>query len=356
LTRTMPSCPAVAPDGPTPRIPDGVRPRALASMDPELFPRLFDRPTLARLREAVELAPGIVTDFADVSFAERLAGTELLITCWGAQTLSAAALERAPRLRAVVHAAGSVKQLVSEAGWDRGIVVSSAAAANARPVAEFTVAAVVLANKGAFELRHRYAVDRTSWRLSSLPDDIGNHRRVVGVVGASRIGRLVIELLRSYDLEVLLHDPLVSADDAEALGSQWVELDALCARSHVVTLHAPALPSTRQMIDARRLALLRDGATLVNTARGVLVDTEALTAELLTGRISAVLDHTDPERLPDESPLYILPNVFMTPHIAGSVGNELARLGSAAVAEIERFAVGEPFRHAVGRQDMEHSA
>jgi phosphoglycerate dehydrogenase-like enzyme len=135
-----------------------------------------------------------------------------------------------------------------------------------------------------------------------------------------------------------------------------VELDELCARSHVVTLHAPALPSTRHMIDAARLALLRDGATLVNTARGVLVDTDALTAELLTGRISAVLDHTDPERLPDESPLYTLPNVFMTPHIAGSVGNELARLGAAAVAEIERFAVGEPFRHAVGWHDLEHSA
>lgn len=324
-------------------------------MEPGLFERLFADDALARLRRVVDLAPGVfVAD--DPASTDALSAAEVMVTCWGAPTLDRGLLDQAPNLRAVVHAAGTVKHLVTEAMWDRGVVVSSGAVINARPVAEFTVAAILLANKRAFELSHRYAVDRSTWQPSSVPDDVGNHRRVVGVVGASRIGRLVIDLLAPFDLHVLLHDPYVTPADAGSLGAAWVELDELCDRADVVTLHAPALASTRHLIDARRLARLRDGATLINTARGVLVDTAALTDELLSGRIAAVLDHTDPEVLPDNSPLYDLPNVFLTPHLAGSVGNELRRLGDSAVAEVERYVAGAPFAHRVDRAELDRSA
>lgn len=332
------------------------RRRAVAAMQPDLIHRLFDDPTTARLHAAVDLAPSVITDFADDAVADRLAEVEVLLTCWGAPPLTADVLAAAPRLRAVVHAAGSVKEFVTAAMWERGIVVSSAAVANARPVAEFTVAAIVFANKRILDVSGRYAERRSAWEPADIPADIGNHRRVVGIVGASRIGRLVLELLSAYDLEVLLADPFVTAAEAHALGARAVELDELCAASDVVTLHAPALPSTRHLVDARRLALLRDGATLINTARGTLVDTAALTTELASGRIHAVLDHTDPELLPDDSPLYDLPNVLLTPHVAGSLGNELHRLGAAAVAELERFAAGRPFLHPVTRNDLGHSA
>ncbi len=321
-------------------------------MEPGLFDRLFDEAALDRLHQAVDLAPDVLTPTDEPASAAALARAEGLVTCWGAPTLTAELLGRAPRLRAVVHAAGTVKHLVTDEMWERGIVVSSGAAVNARPVAEFTLAAILLANKQAFQLSRRYAVDRSAWEPASMPGDIGNHRRVVGVIGASRIGRLVIELVRPFDLDVLLHDPFVTPVDAAALGVELVGVDELCTRSDVVTLHAPALPSTRHLIDARRLALLRDGATLINTARGTLVDTAALTRELSTGRIAAVLDHTDPERLPDDSPLYGLPNVFLTPHIAGSLGNELRRLGDSAVAEVERFVAGAPFAHGVDREQL----
>lgn len=325
-------------------------------MEPDLFARLFDDASLSRLRRAVDLAPGVLTSPDDPAFTDALAGAELLVTCWGAPALTASVLDRAPNLRAVVHAAGTVKGLVTDAMWDRGIVVSSGAAVNARPVAEFTLAAILLANKRAFELRHRYAAARSTWQATTVPGDVGNYQRVVGVVAASRIGRLVIELLRPFDIAVLLHDPFVTPDEAEALGVGLVGLDELCERSDVVTLHAPALPSTRHLIDARRLARLADGATLINTARGSLVDNDALTSELVSGRLAAVLDHTDPEVLPDDSPLYDLPNVFMTPHIAGSLGTELLRLGAAAVAEVERFAAGRPFVHVVDRAGLDRTA
>jgi phosphoglycerate dehydrogenase-like enzyme len=253
----------------------------------------------------------------------------------------------------VVHAAGTVKNHVDAVCWERGVRVSSAAAANAVPVAEYTVATILLAGKRGFRLQRLYR-EVKGFRLwwNEVPP-IGNFGRTVAIVGASRIGRLVIERLRAFDLTVLVHDPFLSDADAGALGVERVgELDALLPRADVLSLHAPSLPETRHLLDRRRLALLRDGAVLVNTARGALVDMDALRDELVSGRLDAVLDVTDPEVLPADSPLYDLPNVFLTPHIAGAMGNETQRLSALALDEIERLARGEPLRHEVRREDL----
>ncbi|MFB7507985.1 hydroxyacid dehydrogenase [Streptomyces broussonetiae] len=295
-------------------------------------------------------------DDADPATAARLARTEVLFTHWGAPALTEDALRRMPRLRAVVHAAGSVKHHVTDAVWKHGITVSSAAAANAVPVAEFTLAAILFAGKRVLDIAHAYARTRTRPGLLPYYTGHGNYRRTVGVVGASRVGRRVIELLRPFDLHVLLYDPYVDPAEARALGAEPAGLDELAARSDVVSIHAPQLPETRHMFDARRLALLKDGATLVNTARGSLVDTDALTAYLRTGRLNAVLDVTEPDLPPADSPLYTLPNVLLTPHIAGSLGTELGRMTDWAVDELARYARGLPFAHPVGPQELTRSA
>jgi phosphoglycerate dehydrogenase-like enzyme len=181
---------------------------------------------------------------------------------------------------------------------------------------------------------------------------IGNYRKVVGIVGASRIGRLVLQHLRAFDFSVLVSDPYLSAEEAAHFGAEKVEVDELLRRSDVVSLHAPALPETHHLLDARRLALLRDGAVLVNTARGALVDGDALRAELVAGRIDAVVDTTDPEILLADSPLYDLPNVFLTPHIAGAMCAETQRMATLALDEIERFAKGEPLAHEIRLEDL----
>lgn len=311
-----------------------------------------------RLREAAELDPEfVVEDFGGPEAAQALAEAEVLLTFWGAPTVDARALAAAPRLKAVVHAAGFVKHLVTDACWDRGIVVSSAALANSLPVAEYTVAMVLLSNKRVMQLREEYRRVRGShhdWHLRYA--HVGNYRRTVGIVGASRIGRRVIELLRPYDLELLVHDPCLKKDQARRLGARVVGLDELCRVSDVVSLHAPELPETRSMIDRRRLALMRDGATLINTARGSLVDGAAVTDELVSGRLHGVIDVTEPEVLPADSPLYDLPNVLLTPHIAGSLGNELHRMADSAVGEIARYAAGLPFAHPVHRADLHRTA
>ncbi|PRY59537.1 phosphoglycerate dehydrogenase-like enzyme [Glycomyces artemisiae] len=314
---------------------------ALFAMDPVHLPRLFPEPLMRRLRAVLDIDPALVAERYE-GFAP-LADAEVVVSGWGAPRLDAAALERAPRLHTVLHAAGSVKPLVADAGWER-LAVSSAADANALPVAEYTLAAILLAGKGVFALREAFRADR-SFALGYIHPEVGNFGRTVGIVGASRIGRRVLELLRPFDFRILLADPYV--EDAGVLGAELVDLDLLVAEADIVSLHAPDLAETAGLLGAERFAAMKDGAVVINTARGRLVDTDALIAELATGRISAVLDVTHPEPLPADSPLFSLPNVFLTPHVAGSQGNELARMGLYIVEEAERLAAGRPLAHLV---------
>ncbi len=333
------------------------RPTVVLAMAPALTPDLFadaQRARLAALADVPDPAP--LTRFDDERAASLLPRAEILLTGWGSPRIDAALLARAPALAAIVHAAGTVKGHVDPVCLARGVRVSSAAAANAVPVAEFTVAAIVLAGKRAFRLQRRYRDVRALRLWPAEAPGLGNYRKTIGVVGASRIGRLVLERLRGFDFDRLVYDPFLADGEASALGAERVELDDLLRRSDVVTLHAPSLASTRHMLDRRRLALLRDGAVLVNTARGALVDGDALVAELAAGRIDAVVDTTDPEILPADSPLYDLPNVFLTPHIAGALGTETQRMATLALDEIERLAKGEPLAHEVRLADWDRIA
>jgi phosphoglycerate dehydrogenase-like enzyme len=333
------------------------RPTAVLVLVPAIAPGILRADHLDRLRTLCEVPDAEpLSNFDEPRAGPLLARAELLLTGWGCPPLSKEVLGRAPNLRAVFHAAGTVKNHVTDACWDRGLVISSAAAANALPVAEYTLAAILFANKRVFQLQQRYRELR-QFRLWALEaPGLGNYRKRVGIVGASRIGRRVIELLRPFDLEVWLSDPYVDSGAAEALGVKLVELDELLSTCDVVSLHAPALPGTHHLVDRRRLALLRNGSTLINTGRGSLVDAEALEAELGSGRISAVIDTTEPEVLPASSPLYELPNVLLTPHIAGSLGDETWRMVELALDEIERFVSNKALQHGVRREDMERIA
>jgi len=172
----------------------------------------------------------------------------------------------------------------------------------------------------------------------------------VGVIGASRTGRAVIRLLRAFGSNVLVADPFLSASDAEAMAVERVELDGLLERSDVVTLHVPLLPETAQLLDGSRLARLRDGALLVNSARGGLIEPGALLAELRSGRIRAALDVFPEEPLPVDSEWRTLPNVLISPHTAGHTIDSHHRQGDAMVSEICRFLAGKTLRYEVSAE------
>jgi phosphoglycerate dehydrogenase-like enzyme len=329
------------------------RHRAVLAMFPKVAEQAMDREVVARLSRVVDLDPGIVLDDFGTATARRvLAGADILLTGWGCPPIDQHVLDDAPRLRAIVHSAGTIRHHVTEACWDRGIVVSSAAAANAIPVAEYTVAMILLSNKRVFDMARVYRAERTKIDWNERYPDAGNYRKSVGILSASTIGRRVIELLQPYDLDVLLHDPYVSESEVAALGARRVTLQELFRSSDLISVHTPLLPETTHMVGRALLSSLRAGSTLINTSRGAVLDQQALTEELLTGRINAVLDVTDPEILPPDSPLFDCANVLITPHIAGSKGSELGRLMSMAVSEVENFAQGRDFRHAVSRADL----
>ncbi|AQA10603.1 hydroxyacid dehydrogenase [Streptomyces malaysiensis] len=320
----------------TARAAHPARPRAVCVMDPAVAPLVLPHDLRAHLSEVVEFLP----DPTGPEPLAALADAEILISGWGCPRLTAGVLARAPRLRAVMHAAGTVKSLVSDAVWERGIVVSSAADANAGPVVSYTLALITLAARRTLTMAARY--DAGVWPDSATRT--GADGLTVGIVGASRIGRRVIDRLVRSDagFQVLVSDPYVTDEEARRLGAERVGLDELCRRSAVVSVHAPLLPETTGLLDARMLALIPDGGALINTARGAVVDTEALTRECAEGRLEAYLDVTDPEPLPSGHPLRSLPHVLVTPHIAGAQGTETRRLGQYAAAEVARYLAGAP--------------
>ena len=320
--------------------------------------RFFTDEHLEQLAEvATLLDPEPISRWDDPRADDLLSRAQVIVGHWGCPPIDAAVLDRAPNLGLFAYAAGTVKGVIDGTIFERGVRVTSGALANAEPVAEFALAAILFAAKDVFWSRD---LQRDLGLLTFRPRSdvaVGNWGKTVGIIGASMVGRRVIELLRSFPhLAVDLYDPFVSAAEAAALGVRKVELDALCATADIVSIHAPDLPATQGMVGAAQLASMRTGATLINTARPALVDQDALIAELRTGRLYAVLDVTKPEPLPLDHELRTLPTVFLTPHLAGSAGAELGRLAAYAADEIHRWSHGEPARNEVHADQLDRLA
>ncbi|MGW3562345.1 hydroxyacid dehydrogenase [Streptomyces sp. NPDC000941] len=322
------------------------KPNALVVMSRPSFDAHFDSARLARLADLVALGDPVWTDDLDhPAVRARLAEVEVMLTSWGAPKLTPERIAAAPALRAVLHCAGSVRGLVDEEVWRRGIQVTSGADANAIPVAEYTLAAIIFAGKKAPFLAADEERAYQGWGTVSGYGDLSNFGRTVGVVGFSRIGRRVVDLLKILgDTTCLVADPYADAEEVKRAGATLVPLEELLPRVDVLSLHAPELRETRHLIGADQLSLLPDHATVINTARGSLIDSDALAAECASGRLFAILDVTDPEPLPIDSPLRHQASVMITPHIAGSLGTEIGRLTDHAMDELARWTAREPLQ------------
>lgn len=331
--------------------------RVAFAMAEDVFDKLFLEGTLSRLAQNTQvLTSRPMTTFDSPNARAALGETDVLITGWECPRIDAAVVDAAPGLRAIIHAAGTVKQHVDPVCWQRGILVSSQAGANAIPVAEFTLAAILFSGKRVLPIAQALSDTRTTVRGDELFPTLGNYGKRVGIVGASRIGRLVIEFVKPFSFDVVIFDPYLSEWEAHDLGVASVSLDELLATSDIVSVHAPSLPETRHLIDARGISLLRPGATLINTARGEIIDQDALTRRVLDGDLYAVLDVTTPWTLEPDHPLYRHPHVLLTPHIAGSLGTELRRLADGAVDEAVRVARGEALAHPVTLAELARMA
>lgn len=320
------------------------RPIAAFLLAEQPFDLIYSTETRREIAERTELRPGRIDADGWRDQVETLAEVEVLFSGWGMAHMDEAFLAACPNLRHVFYGAGSVRHFYTPAAIERGVGISSAWRANAVPVAEFAHATIILALKRFWHAARSYP-HGIEWGRQQTP---GAFHSTVGLLSLGAIGRMVAERLRRHEIRILAHDPFVDRSSAEALGVQMTDLPTLFRESDVVSIHAPNLPSTRGMVTGDLLRSMREGAALVNTARGAVINEPEL-LEVLRERqdIQAVLDVTTDEPEGADSPFWQLPNAVLTPHIAGSMGRECARMGVYMLEELERYLAGEPLRHAV---------
>jgi phosphoglycerate dehydrogenase-like enzyme len=277
-----------------------------------------------------------------------LKDADMIFTGWGAPVLDEEFLNAAPNLKIIFYGAGSIRRMVTDCLWERGITVTSAYAANAVPVAEYTLSQILFCLKRGW---HYASYIKENGKYPQGKECPGAFGSTVGIISLGMIGRKVCELLRSFDVKIIAYDPYVTTEQANELNVEICNLEEVFRRTDVVSLHTPWLEETVGMIKGVHFAGMKQGASFINTSRGAVVN-ESEMIEVITKRpdLQLVLDVTWPEPPKPESLLYTLPNVVLTPHIAGSVGNECRRMGSYMLEELKRYLNGEPLKWAITRE------
>jgi len=294
------------------------------------------------------LLPESIIEPCEIENTGRLlADADVVFSTWGMPALTPEQIDAfLPKLKAVFYAAGSVQSFAAPF-LERGITVVSAWRANAAAVAQFTAAQIVLAMKGYFRNVADYDGDRSTYEGAFRGR--GVYGETVGLLGVGAIGRLVIEALKVCDVRLLVWDPFLSDESAAALGVEKVDsLDEIFSRSYVVSNHVADKQETAGLITAPLFEMMRENATFINTGRGRTVDEGAMIA-VLTERtdLTALIDVTFPEPPGRGSALMRLPNIRVSTHIAGTIGDEVRRMADLCIREFDRFAAGQPLEHAV---------
>lgn len=275
----------------------------------------------------------------------RFAQVEAIFSGWGMAKMDSTFFEHFPNLKILFYGAGAVSGFVTDEVWRRNVVICNANVANGIAVAEYTVAQIYLCLKQVWQTALRI---KREGRYQKPLHVAGAYGSTVGIISLGAIGRMVAARLRASDLHLLAYDPYATPEQAATLGVELTTLEDLFARSDVITCHTPWLPETEGLLNGHLFRLMKTGANFINTARGAVVNEPEL-IEVLGERpdLFAVLDVTWPEPPVADSPLYSLPNVIVTPHVAGTMNNECWRMGRMMVDELRRWLAGEPLQHRV---------
>ena len=319
------------------------KPRTVMLVTKDMQAKCFSEADLARIEAVTELQPAQSDELGEETQVRLIAGAGIAVTGWGTGRLTTTMLDAALDLELVCHSAGSVRHLIDpDVFVERGIRICSARSVLATGVAEFTFGMMLVSMKAVWQLTA--ATSNGTWDRDAADEWFREpYGAVVGIVGASHVGREMVRLCKTLELEaILVYDPYLTDEEAKEMGVVKVELDDLMRRSDVVSLHTPAIEECRHIINTENLALMKDHAIFINTARGMCVDEQALIAELETGRILACIDVTDPEPPKPDSPLFSLPNCILTPHVAGAVKQNVYRQGRLVADQIEAFLSGSP--------------
>ncbi len=275
--------------------------------------------------------------------------SDIIITSWHSPVIGKEILEACPNLRAVIHAAGSIKPIISDELMARDdIRLTASAAAIGEGVAETALAFSIAACKGAFTMpRYTRAGE---WNAHNADEVIDFYDIKVGVISAGFVGRHMIKLLKNFHVDILVYDPTLSAEQIAELGAEKKELDEFLSECDVISVHAPKIPATEHMINKDNIGLLKDRVIIVNTARGTIFDEPYLIERLKEKKgMFACLDITEVEPPEADNELRFLDNVNLTPHLAGTAANGRRRIALHVCEELERFMAGERMRTEIDR-------
>jgi phosphoglycerate dehydrogenase-like enzyme len=282
--------------------------------------------------------------FSTNELADRLQGMDACLTHWSCPAFSEDVLKKANQLKLIVHAAGSVADLVNDQVYQRGIKVCSANSIMAQYVAEGVLTDILcglrLIPQQSYEMKFQKIWKKRLVESQSL---LGAK---VGLVGLGTIGRYLIRLLEPFHVQIKIYDPYLDKESLKEFPQvELTSLEQVLEWGDIISVHASLTPETRGLLNEKMLKLIKNEALLVNTARGAIINEGALVSELKTGRFRAVLDVFEVEPLPDESPLRSLENVILLPHVAGITARE--QMSIAMIEEIQRFSRGEPLQYEI---------
>ena len=329
--------------------------KALFIMMDDLVNKVYDAETRAEIDTYFDVMGEPLTKDNYIEHPELLAEVEIVFSGWGAPTFNKDFLQSAPNLEAIFYGAGTMKSLLSDEVWERDLIISTANTANAIPVAEYTLSQILFSLKDGWQITRKVREQREfHFNEFQMP---GAYKRTVGLISLSQVGRKALELLQPFDLNVVVYDPFVNAAEAEKLGVELVSLEELFESADIVSLHAPLLPETKGMVTGELLNAMKTNATFINTARGAIVKEDELIKVFKKREdLTAILDVTNPEPPVTESPLYDMDNIVITPHIAGSAGNEVARMGKMVGDEAIRYVQNKPLQHQITKKDYQTMA
>jgi phosphoglycerate dehydrogenase-like enzyme len=295
--------------------------------------------------EIVDLYPETIALNNFDEHVSRLKNLEVIFGTWNISQLQKEHLEKLPDLRVVYYAAGSVQKFARPL-LDHSIRVCSAWRANAVPVSEYTLAQILLANKGHY--RNIRDCQTYEGRKKRPFKGRGNFGATVALLGAGAIGTLVIDLLKPFHLDVVVFDPFLSDARATELGVRKVSMEEAFREGDVISNHLANNEQTRGILHAELFSLFQDHAIFINTGRGATVVEADLISELeRRPTLTALLDVTMPEPPEPRSPFYTLPNVYLTSHMAGSLNDEVIRMADYMIEEFQRYEKGEDHLHQV---------
>lgn len=327
--------------------------KSIIVMDTTFSDLVYDQETMEEIKRLTTLVAKPMTSEELLEDLSILADVEVMFSSWGGPNMDQEILDAAPMLKIIFYGAGSIKRIITDEFWNRGLRITTANTINAVPVAEYTLAATILGLKNSLAMNQYYKEHNVVPKREQRPIR-GGYKAKVGLISLGAIAKKVLKFFALFDYDVYVYDPFVSEETASKLGVSLTDLDTVFSTCDVVSLHTPLLDSTRGMIKKEHILQMKEHSTFINTSRGAIIDESGMIEALLERKdITAYLDVVYPEPPAKDSPLFTMKNVYLTPHIAGSEGRETARMGNAMLKEFIRYSEGKELEHEVSKEQFE---